>query len=322
MNYETVEIIKPNIASDMNAYWAMHYCSLFETLYEHKTLEHSFQRPYFDDISPTLHNLMANAGFSFFQNIKQSMKNFGLQSLLCHYLTSREGSHVFFNIMTNLSNHYNYELSTNDYGVFISCKDFASGSKFISENNPILLGYRNLSHSDAAQKVTYADLCFLFKKEDRNLAVLGEVEGNKGGELLLKSFWSKKKGDYYSFGIGVKKRSKKNYRTSYPEPSNITGEWINTEYGWKYIVIIESDHYLVDDFHSAIDTLQTLLTFGSNHKGNYVPYLIPILNLIREYWNRDIIDLIKILRTFLISDKFATLGTNPLSAKTLPNISS
>ncbi|MGI9281807.1 MAG: hypothetical protein ACR2PX_19565 [Endozoicomonas sp.] len=169
MNKETVEIIKPGIYSDMNAYWAMHYCSILEALYEQKTISHGFQQNYMQEVEPTLHNLAAKAGFTFFRDIKQSLKNFGLQSLLCHYLTSPEGSPVFFNIMEKLSDHHNYDLSTDpyDYGVFISCRDFASGIKFVEDNNPILLGYEPMLHNQAAEKVAFADLCFLLKSEEK-----------------------------------------------------------------------------------------------------------------------------------------------------------
>jgi len=310
----------------MNAYWAMHYCSILETLNEQKTMTHGFQKNYMTDVSPTLHNFAAKAGFAFFRDIKQSLKNFGLQSLLCHYLTSSEGSPIFFDIMSKLSDCHNYDLSTNPYhyGVFISCKDFASGMRFIEENNPILLGYEPMLHNQAAQKVAYADLCFLLKSEEQNLAILGEVEGNHGGELLLKSFWSRKKGEYYSFGIGVKKRviKKTNIFTGKiePEPSNITGQWIKTEYGWKYVVIIESDHSLIDDFHAAIDTIQIFLTMGPEQRANYEPSLLPVLNLIKQNWNSDIIFLIQELRELLTSNKFASLGVNPLPTKVVPSI--
>jgi hypothetical protein len=42
MNENVVEIIKPGIYLDLNAYWAMQYCSILEALYEQKTMAHSF----------------------------------------------------------------------------------------------------------------------------------------------------------------------------------------------------------------------------------------------------------------------------------------
>ena len=47
----------------------MHYCSILETLYEQKTMTHSFNRPYMDTVEPTLGNLASKAGFAFFNQI-------------------------------------------------------------------------------------------------------------------------------------------------------------------------------------------------------------------------------------------------------------
>lgn len=69
MNENIVEIIKLGIHLDLNAYWAMHYCSILETLYEQKTMTHSFNRPYMDKVEPTLGNLASKAGFAFFNQI-------------------------------------------------------------------------------------------------------------------------------------------------------------------------------------------------------------------------------------------------------------
>lgn len=317
---KTIEIIKPGIFTNMNAYWAMHYCSIIETLYEQKTMGHGFQQSYMTNVPHTLENLVSKAGFSFFSNIKGSIRNFGLQSLLCHYLTSVEGAPVFFHIIEKLADQHNFDFSTDlyDYGVFVSCKDFASGTRFIEEHDPVLLGYAPLTHSQAASSVSYADLCFLIKMEDENLALLGEVEGNKGNDLRLKSFWSRKKGEYYSFGIGVQQRKKD--IGSMMEPVNITGEWVNTECGWKYVVLFQSDFYLIDDFCAAIDTIQVFFTMGPAQRSNFDPSLLPVLNLIKQNWTNDVIGLLETLRELLVSDQSARLGTNPLPARVVPNL--
>ncbi|MGX9416535.1 hypothetical protein ACWU4D_04190 [Vibrio sp. WJH972] len=329
MNENIVEIIKPGIHINLNSYWAMHYCSILEVLYEQKTMTDGFNRPYMKNVEPTLENLASKAGFAFFNGIKQSLQNFGLQTLLCHYLTSDEGRPIFIDIVSKLSDLHSYDFmaETQEYGVHVSCKDFNSGLRFIESYNPCLIGYDNLTHSDAANKVAYADLCILLKnknEEHTNYGILGEVEGNHGSELLLDSFWKKKKGEYYSFGVGVKQRNFKapNIFTGKiePEPPTITGKWVQTYYGWKYVIIIESDHSIVQDFHNAIGTIQTFMTLGPEQKANYDSSLLPVLNLIKQNWGCHILDLIKELRTLLVSNKLATLGVNPLPAKTIPSI--
>jgi hypothetical protein len=303
----------------------MHYCSILETLYEQKTIAHGFQQQYMRDVVPSLGNLAAKAGFAFFNEIKQSVQNFGLQSLLCHYLTSSEGRPIFNNIMSKISELHSYDFigSAQEYGVFISGKDFASGIRFMEEHNPVLLGYQPLLHKDAAEKVSYADLCFLLKGEEQNLAVLGEVEGNHGDALLTDSFWTRKKGLYYSFGIGVKQRNTKKLNPmtgQLDSQADITGRWVTTESGYKYVVIVDSDHYVIQDFHDAIGTIQLLMTLGVQQRANYDHSLLPVLNMIKANWDAHILDLISSLRGLLVSNDCAVLGVNPLSAKVIPSI--
>lgn len=211
-----------------------------------------------------------------------------------------------------------------EYGVHISCKDFNSGLRFAQAYNPFLLGYGKLQHQDVANKVAYADLCILLKKDNENYGILGEVEGNYGNDLLLDSFWSRKKGEYYSFGFGVMKRPPKiqNSITGQIElePTQITGRLVKTEYGWKYVVMIESDHSIVQDFHNAIGTIQMFMTLGPQQRANYDSTLLPVLNLIKQNWDSHVLDLISNLRALLVSNKLATLGVNPLPAKTIPSI--
>ncbi|HGS5294557.1 TPA: hypothetical protein ACMDR2_003597 [Vibrio cholerae] len=326
MNENIVEIIKPGIHLDLNAYWAMHYCSILETLYEQKTMTHSFNRPYMDNVEPTLGNLASKAGFAFFNDIKQALQNFGLQALLCHYLTSEEGRPIFNDIVSKLSDLHSFDFMSNtqEYGVHISCRDFNSGLRFAQTFNPFLLGYGKLQHQDVAKKVAYADLCILLKRDDENYGILGEVEGNHGHELLFDSFWNRKKGEYYSFGFGVKQRTLKtpNIFTGKvePEPAHITGRWVGTELGWKYVVIVDSDHSIVQDFHNAIGTIQMFMTLGPQQRANYDSSLLPVLNLIKQNWDSHVLDLISKLRELLVSNKLATLGVNPLPTKTVPSI--
>lgn len=279
-----------------------------------------------EGFEPTLGNLAAKAGFAFFNEIKNSLQNFGLQALLCHYLTSEEGKPIFNDIVSKLSDLHTFDFvsKTQQYGVHISCKDFNSGLRFAQAHNPFLLGYGKLHLQDVASKVAYADLCILLKQDDENYGILGEVEGNHGTDLLLDSFWNRKKGEYYSFGIGVKKRTFKIPSiitgSIELEPAQITGRWVATDLGWKYVIMIESDHSIVQDFHNAIGTIQMLMTLGPQQRAIYDSSLLPVLNLIKQNWDCHVLDLISNLRSLLVSNKFATFGVNPLPAKTIPNI--
>lgn len=325
MEKTLIEIIRPGIYKNLNSYWAMHYCAILETLNEQKTISHGFQRNYMNYVEPTLENLVSKAGFSFFSAIKNSLQNFGLQTLLCHYLLSSEGKPIFDDIVAKVSELHSFDFmkDTQEYGIFISAKDFRSGEQFINENNPVLLNLAGRSYKDIVDQVSYADLCILLKSTNANWGILGEVEGNNGDDLLSEAFWKRKKGTYYSFGIGVTQKYKK-FKSVTTDPiaaPEITGQYLKTEYGWKYIVLMSTENSVIHDFQNAIGTIQTFMTFGPSQRANYDPSLLPVLNLIKASWDKNIVDLISELRSMLISDSLATLGTNPIATKVLPSIS-
>lgn len=81
MHENIVEIIKPGLPLNLAAYWAMQYCSILETLYGQTTMAHRINRPYMESFESTLGNLAAKAGFAFFNEIKSTLYNFGLQTL-------------------------------------------------------------------------------------------------------------------------------------------------------------------------------------------------------------------------------------------------
>lgn len=317
----TVEIIKPAIFTDKNSYWAMHYCAILETIYEQKTLSHGFQSSFMSGVEPTLGNLVNKAGFGFFNNIQQSLQNFGLQTLICHFLTSSEGHEVYKNIVLKISELYNYDFlsETQQYGVFVSGKDFLSGLRFAQQYNPELIGFNKITLQEAGQHVSYADLCIVLKGEEKNFGLLGEVEGNYGEKLMLESFWGKKKGSFYSFGIGVKTRVFRHLDHN-ALPPNITGQWVETNQGTKYIVIIESDHWRIKDFHNAIGTMKIFMTLGPLQRSNYDPTLLPVINKIKQSWDFNILDLMADLRVLINPHSLSSLGTNKLDVKVIPTI--
>jgi len=328
MNREIVEIIKPGVYTNLNSYWAMHFCSILETLYEQNTIQHGFQRNYMENIEPTLENLVTKAGFAFFQLIQNSLQNFGFQILLRHYLCSSEGHPIVSDIISKVSDLHKYDFlsETNEYGVFISCKDFESGRRFAEKYSPILLGSNpnpnNLHLQEISDKISYADLCILLKGDGCNYGVLGEVEGNHSAKLCRNSFWERKAGEYYFFGIGVRQRACNYSRApgGQVNPSSMTGGWVSTNCGYKYIIEIESDNSVVKDFYDAIGTVCTLMTLGPKHRATYDSSLLPVLNLIKQGWSDNIVDLIKKLRHLLVQSDYATLGTNPLPIKRVPSI--
>ena len=315
----SAKILSPGIIKNLNSYWAMHFCSILEAIYEQNTLAYGFQKPYMENIFPSVENLLSKSGPNFFLKIKDSLNNFGLQTFLAHFLLSVDGEPIVTNIIDEILFEKNINLGYEKfkYGVFIPAKDFTSSERFMSEYNPILINHPNISFTDAGKSVEFADICILLKGENINLGILGEVEGTHGEFLSRGSFWKKKNGAYFSFGIGVKQRLL--HPDMFTHPADIVAQWVRINDQNFYIITMTSDYYVVGDFHSAIGTLETLFSMGKHQRLALNFHAENIVKIIRDYWDYHIIDLLTFLRSLIIYSE-STLGTNPLAVKSVPKI--
>ena len=320
MDFSKTTVVKPGLIGDNNAYWAMHFCSIIETLYDNNRMKVRFNSPLMGKHTPTMRNLVSLAGEGYFSLIKDQFRNFGLQNLLCHYLMSYEGREVLNTILINLSDYRNVDILANmsQFGVFISCRDFRSGTNFAVEHNPYLLGHENVFYNSVYNSLKFADLCILFRmrtnpnQESATLfGILGEVEGNNGQDLKRPAFWGRK-GLYLSFGIGVNPKPKGEKRSNQFQLNDCTCQWVNAADGYKFVAIFESEHHLVTDYLDAIGTIEHLNKFGPNH-----PFLTHyparhILNIVRDGWDKSVDILITELRRYLAPNELASLRTNPV----------
>jgi len=297
----------------------MHFCSILEAIYEQNTLEYGFQKLYKNGVFPSIENLLSKSGPNFFLKIKSSLYNFGLQAFLAHFLLSDEGKPIVKNIIGEILFEKSMSLDSEEfqYGVFIPAKDFMSSERFIKEQNPILINHPDTSFIGAKNSVSFADICILLKGENLNLGILGEVEGCHGEVLRRGSFWKKKNGAYFSFGIGVKQRAM--HHDMFNQPSEMVAQWVRINDQNFYILTMTSDYYIVGDFHSALGTLETLFSMGKHQRLALNFYADNIVKFIRDNWDGHIIDLLTKLRGLIVYSE-STLGTNPLDVKSVPKI--
>jgi hypothetical protein len=108
-----VKLIEPAVIGDLKSYWAMHFCAVLETLYEHKNLAYNFQKTIHFSQPRTLSSFVGSSERGFFARIRENVRNWGLQYFLCHYLMSREGYNVFSALIDHISNNYNFDLLQN-----------------------------------------------------------------------------------------------------------------------------------------------------------------------------------------------------------------
>jgi hypothetical protein len=312
MSSNFVKLIEPAVIGDLKSYWAMHFCAVLETLYEHKQLEYNFQKTIPSSLPMTLASLVGISERGFFARIRENLRNWGLQYFLCHYLMSREGYNVFVEIIDNISNNYNFNILDNfySYGVFVCGIDSFSGEHFLRNTNAGLLGYTDKTIQNAWEDIKYVDLCILIIRNEGdllNIALLGEVEGNKAPKLFGSNFWGKKS-SVCLFGIGVQQGEK-----------NIYVQNIKTESGIKSIVTLGSNFSVIDDFQSAIGMMEIFLSMHHQHKVFTIPGQSDIVETIRQHWCQPIDLLIEQLRA-LIYRVDSAAGTNALTIPSVPKI--
>lgn len=305
--------MQPGIIGDLKSYWAMHFCAVLETLYEHKGLEYSFQRSIPVDQPKTLASLNAYTEQGFLARMRKNVHNWGLQYFLCHYLMSREGSPVLYAILDEISNNYDFDLRRNmsSYGVFVCGVDSYSGEQFLRTTSAAIFGYDERTILNAYKDIKWVDLCILiarFKGDILDTAILGEVEGNKFDPLLRNSFW-RRKASFCSFGIGVQLAS-----------SNIGIQNIKTESGIKTVVSLGSEFDVIEDFKISIGIMEAFFSISPAHRLQFVPGQREVVDIVREHWGKSIEDLIMLLRGMVQRLDVASMGTNTLSLNTVPKI--
>jgi hypothetical protein len=232
---------------------------------------------------------------------------------LCHYLMTSEGESVFNALMDEISNNYNFDLKRNfhSYGVFVCGIDSYSGANFLNTTNAEIFGYNERTIANVFEDIKYVDLCFLinrFEGGTLNTAILGEVEGNNAIKLNRESFWNKKS-SFCSFGIGI---------------ANINNDMelinIRTETGVKTILTLGTNFDVVNDFRISIGILETFFAISPQHIQQFVPGQKQIVDIIRYYWDKPIVELIETLRAKVLRVEAASIGTNALSVTSVPII--
>ncbi|SDY09690.1 hypothetical protein [Nitrosomonas halophila] len=313
MTNQIVRLIQPNVIGNPKSYWAMHFCAILETLWEHKQLQFSFTRSVPSPEPKTLSNLMSASDHGFFSRVTSSIHNWGLQYFLCHYLMSHEGQNTIISLLDSISDNYNVDLRAQmqSYGVFVCGIDSYSGHSFLQNTNAGIFGYTEKTISNVWEDIKYVDLCILIRRSSQEMldtAILGEVEGNNAVKLYRESFWNKKS-SFCSFGIGV--------RTGL---DRTTIENYRTDTGVKTIVTLGSKFPVIEDFKIAVGLMGAFFNMSPSAVLQFVPGQAEIVELIRQSWREPVDSLIEQLRSLVVRVDSASIGTNALSMHSVPKI--
>lgn len=285
------EISSEIIESD-KSYWATHFCSIFECINYHVNLNYSPRKlPQFPSCS--LSDMRGNFPSNFFYNLRGWINNWGFQYFLVHFLNQRAGNKTVEILLETLSNEFNVTFSNNlnKYWFYISGWDTHLNTKLNGRFDKLFPEKAGILPPNIDEVIKNSDICLVLVNEadDINIGIFGEVEGNKGRKLFSLPFWNDKS-DYCIFSFGViKGKSKECYADVYYYNGSP-----------KVNIIYESEHFVVSDFHLAVNKLEMLFQSG--------PYYVVserdeefgfFMNYFIKNWNTPMIEILDFLYKFI-----------------------
>lgn len=287
-----VSIIEPSIIGDQTSYWAMHFCAVLEAMRQQNQLQYSFDKSIPDGDPHTLANLVAHTPTWFFPMLKNYLSNFGLQYFLSHFLMSYEGRQAVVALLDAIANAYDVDLvgAMESYEVYVCGSDSRDGRQFLESLNAQIFGCDDITTQEALERIKHVDLCIVINRIDPlpRLALLGEVEGNHGAQMLRGSYWTGT-ASLCVFGVGVVQN----------DSQQMEIQTIKALTGAKSVLTMSSSHHVVSDFIQAISVFEILFFMSHQQKIPLFPGMDVVVNLIRDHWNKPVDDLIALLRTLI-----------------------
>jgi hypothetical protein len=291
----------------------MHFCGVLEAMRQQNQLQFSFDKSIPKDLPHTLANLVANTPTVFFALLKTYLTNFGLQYFLSHYLMSYEGREPVVALLNAVANAYDIDLvgSMLSYEVYVCGNDSRNGHQFLASLNAQIFGYDDKTIQQAFEDVKHVDLCIVINRADPlpRLAILGEVEGKHGAQMLKSPYWSGT-ASFCAFGVGVVLNDRKQMEL----------QTFHTPTGPKSVLTLSSSHYVVADFAQAIGVLEILFFMSHQQTIPLFPGMDVVVNLIRDHWNKPVDDLIALLRSLIIKYDSNSVQDDLIALPDIPKI--
>lgn len=241
----------------------------------------------------SLSDMRGNLPSNFFFHIKSWINNWGFQYFLVHFLNQRAGNNTVKVLLDALSDEFDVKFTSdlNKYWFYISGWDTHLNKQLNGRFDRIFPEKAGILPPNINEVINKSDLCLILinEKDDLNVGIFGEVEGNKGRKLFTPKFWDDKS-DYCVFSFGVVKGLSKE---CFAEVYYYNG-------APKINIIFEADHYVVDDFHLAVNKLEMLFQAGPNYYvaerdeefGFFMNYLV-------NNWNTPMVEVLDFLYKFI-----------------------
>jgi hypothetical protein len=256
----------------------------------------------------SLEDLRSVAPPNFFQMIDANMRNWGMQYFLATFLNRSEAEPIVNAMISRLSEVWSSPFGTTDYQFYISGRDSDLGRQVGLNFDEIFPRKILLDEPNRQKIIDFSDLCMILRSKEhfdergnfKRLGLFGEVEGNKGGDIFRTSYWSGKS-NYCVFALGV-----------IDEPGD--GAFINTKRVGevdRVLVTLQTEHSVVKDFRTVIWWMAHLFNYGrfSLLPPNIDEELGFFLNLLKNHFDKDIVDVISELGEFVHPDD--VISSNP-----------
>ncbi|EPO8227275.1 hypothetical protein ACUF44_004319, partial [Providencia rettgeri] len=212
--------IEPKLINNTTSYWAMFYAAIFKALSYQTNMQHPL-----GEQSPQSHRGNLSTPSNYLAGISDHLRNHAFEYLMMDLLRSEYGDITRDILVTRLLSLYGitdfeykylniYKMGKDSIHHKLQLKN-SFDIKVITPKNPNLLACSKTNYQaftfpihTAFENFPYSDLLLIVSDgKNHTYGFLGEIEGKNGQQLFRNSYWSKGKGDYATFAIGISSKN-------------------------------------------------------------------------------------------------------------------
>ncbi|WP_157651999.1 hypothetical protein [Burkholderia ubonensis] len=279
------------------SYWAGHFYSVLSYLRYHNGLEYPGNKMATLGVEDwSLSQLRGSAPLNFFEKIDRYMANLGFQYLMASLLNTRSARPVAETLISEIERLWNitFDKTIDSRMFYVSGRDSDLSNGLNLRFTDVFPPEDTLSDGEKRNVIANSDLCLILKKFDRldSVGIFGEVEGLKGDQIFLDSFW-KRKSQYCAYAFGVRKE----------QGSAVHYQIVYLEGLYRVLITFQADHFVVGDFRSTLWWIHYLFQNGPLRKANIQDeefgYFYSIL---QRNWNQPISNVLALIEQHMGQD--------------------
>ncbi|EMH4718913.1 hypothetical protein [Pseudomonas aeruginosa] len=291
------------IIGDTASYWASFYCAILKTVRYQKNLP--FNWGYSSSLQE-YKGALRESGF--FGKMESTVLNHAFEYVMVDFLKTKTGVSYFKELCASILSEYDIKgFNITKMNIFKVGNDseFHFARKNYDKTRVLMLLPRGIKAYPTTktpglslnETLKNSDLFILISNDEETIGFVGEVEGNHGEDLFLSSYYKDKpmKDKYCTFGIGVSDKNKHGGNSIKGEVSLNRSEAVE-----RWILHFSKSNYFAKDYRSAVRGIKALV---DGHFGYLEDIEDPghqkILDMIREGWGKNVLELIAALELFV-----------------------